>query len=229
MGKKMKKKIKIRWGSLFLVFIFAVCLFFLYYALMVFPISNIYIEGNSILSDLEIMELGKIEDYPSFVKTTSKMICEGIKESPYITSCKVKKSLGGQVYVFIEEARPLFLNTEGKLVLSNEKEIQNDRNLIVASLLNEIPNSEYEELIEKLSKLDISIFREISEIEYSPKEKYEDRFAFYMNDGNLVYAILTKFSRMDYYLEAVKQVTCQKGIFNFDSGNHFQIKENLCD
>ncbi len=228
MEKQVRKKVKIRWKALLGVVLLGVFLFFSYRWLIEIKIQNIYIEGNELLKDQEIIELAGIEDYPSFLGTFSSTMKERLLESPYIVDVKIEKHWFGEVVLKVEEAKPLFLTVDGNLILSNQKEIPNDKNLVVATAVNYIPDAKQEALVKNLSKLEDTIRLLISEIQYEPTEQDKDRFGFYMSDGNVVYITLTKFSRMNYYLDSVAQVECKRGIFNFDSGNHFEIKEDIC-
>lgn len=230
MSKKVKKKIKIKWVPFFILCIALLSLYFCYELLISFRITNIYIENNNILKDQEIIELAGISDYPSFFKTTSKSIEKRVEDSPYITNVSVKKKFFGQVILKVEEAIPLFINSEGKMVLSNKKEVENDRNLVLTTLLNYTPDTKYEKLIEELTKTLEDVRLKISEIKYEPTERDKDRFLLLMDDGNEVYLTLTKFDRINYYDNILEELNleCQKGILNLDSGNHFELKEKIC-
>lgn len=230
MSKKVKKKIKIKWVPFFILCIALLSLYFCYELLISFRITNIYIENNNILKDQEIIELAGISDYPSFFKTTSKSIENKVRNSPYITNVSVKKKFFGQVILKVEEAIPLFINSEGKMVLSNKKEVENDRNLVLTTLLNYTPDTKYEKLIEELTKTLEDVRLKISEIKYEPTERDKDRFLLLMDDGNEVYLTLTKFDRINYYDNILEELNleCQKGILNLDSGNHFELKEKIC-
>ena len=230
MSKKVKKKIKIKWVPFFILCIALLSLYFCYELLISFRITNIYIENNNILKDQEIIELAGISDYPSFFKTTSKSIENKVRNSPYITNVSVKKKFFGQVILKVEEAIPLFINSEGKMVLSNKKEVENDRNLVLTTLLNYTPDTKYEKLIEELTKTLEDVRLKISEIKYESTERDKDRFLLLMDDGNEVYLTLTKFDRINYYDNILEELNleCQKGILNLDSGNHFELKEKIC-
>ena len=71
--KKVKKR-KIRFGRIFLVLIIIFLFFYLLASVIKFPIKNIYIKGNNILSDQEIIEMVGIENYPSIFKYTEHEI-----------------------------------------------------------------------------------------------------------------------------------------------------------
>ena len=54
-------------------------------------VKNIYIYGNINLTDQEIIELAKLQDYPNFYTTSSNKIENNIKKNPLIKKVKVKK------------------------------------------------------------------------------------------------------------------------------------------
>ena len=86
-----------------------------------------------------------------------------------------------------------------------------------------------ENLIKKLSSVDINILKMVSEIEYAPDIKNEktidkNRFLLKMNDGNYVYITLTKMELLNKYNEAITKVEGKKGTLYLDSGNYFEIR-----
>jgi len=178
MAKKVKKKIKIKWGPFFILCIALICLYGCYEFLISFRITNIYIENNNLLKDQEIIELAQIENYPSFINTTNKNIKERIENSPYVTEAIIKKKFFGVVVIKVKEATALFVNTEGKVVLSNKKEVENNKKLVLATLMNYVPDTKYEELIKQLTKTEEDIRIKVSEIKYEPTERDKDRFYF---------------------------------------------------
>lgn len=230
MAKKVKKKFRIKWIPFLSLIATLTVLYFCYELLISFRITNIYIEDNNILRDQEIIDLAGIGDYPSFLKTSSKTIQKKIEKNPYIINAMVKKKFFGQVIIKVEEATPLFINIDGKLVLSNGQEVENEKKLVLASLLNYTPDTKYEELIKKIARVDEDIKIKISEIKYEPTERDKDRFLLLMDDGNEVYLTLTKFEHINYYDKILEELNleCQKGVLNLDSGNHFELKEKIC-
>jgi len=230
MAKKLKRKFKIKWVPVFFLFLVLLILYLGYEILISFRITNIYIEGNNILKDKEIIDMAGISDYPSFFKTTSGKIEKKVGNNPYIIDVKVTKKLFGNVTIKVEEAIPLFINTDGKVVLSNKKEVENDKKLTLTTLLNYTPDTKYESLISELTEVVEDIRIKISEIKYEPTERDKDRFLLLMEDGNEVYLTLTKFDRINYYDNILQELNleCQKGILNLDSGNHFELKEKIC-
>lgn len=226
--KVKRKRLKIKTVIMFLIIVVLIAYLCIYIfgSLINTKIKNIYIIGNNILSDTEIMEMAKIEDYPKILKITSNEMERRIKTSPYIKSVDVKKRIGSQVYIYIEEYDPLFYNnTTNNLVLESNKEILleevfND----IPILINEVTDKDiYKKLIEKFPKIDSSIKQKISEIKYDPNDVDEERFLLSMNDGNYVYITLTKIEEINYYMDILSTLENNKGILYLDSGRYFQI------
>ena len=196
------------------------------YLLSLIPIKNIYISGNNYLKDQEIIELAKIENYPSFLKTRTKDMKKNIKKSPYVKSVTIKKKILGIVEIQIEEYNILFRKEENnKIVLEDKEELIDNEKYQVPILLNYIPDTKYDSFIKGMNHVTPSIKNQISEIRYYPNTQDEDRFLLYMNDGNYVYLTLTKFKQINYYEDVLEKLDGKKGILYLDSGNHFKIME----
>ncbi|MDD3241834.1 MAG: FtsQ-type POTRA domain-containing protein [Bacilli bacterium] len=226
MAKRIKKKVKIKIIPILILLFILLMGFFIFSLLVKIPIKNIYISGNNILSDQEIIELAKIENYPSFIKTTSSRIEKNILKSTYIKSVSVDKNELFKVKIKIIEHKLLFINkSTNMIVIENKEEIKNDKNLELPVLNNYVPDTKYTSLVKNMQKVDDETINKISEITYLPNDKDKDRFLLYMNDGNSVYLTLTKWKQINYYEDVVTQLNGKKGILNLDSGNHFEIFE----
>lgn len=225
MAKKMKKKKKLKILPIlvFLLIIFFVFIFVKF--LLNSKIKNIYIYDNNLLSDQTIIELAKLETYPSFLKTSSSSIKKNIQKNQLVKDVKIKKKLFNQVHIYIEEKIVLFQTKDKKIVLDDKSEIEYQEFVGVPILLNYVPDTIYADFIKEMSQLKENIRREISEIEYAPNNYDEARFLLYMNDGNYVYLTLTKFDSLNYYNEVYATLGGKKGILYLDSGNHFKIME----
>lgn len=225
MTKKMKKKKKLKLLPvlIFLITIFFVFLFAKY--VLNLNIKNIYIHGNKLLSDQEIIESANLENYPSFLKTTSSSIENKLLKERLIEKVKIKKKLFNQIHIYITEKNILFQKKDKTIVLDDKTEFDYQDYIGTTLLLNYVPDTVYKRFIKELSNIKENVRREISEIEYSPNDYDEARFLLYMNDGNYVYLTLTKFESLNYYNDVYATLGGKKGILYLDSGNHFKIME----
>ncbi len=227
MTKVVKKK-KIKWIPFFLFIILIAGVIFFMQIFLRTKVKNIIITGNDLVSDIEIMELAGLSDYPSFYFTTGFSIERRLKANPLIQSVKVKRKFYHVFEIEIKEADILYQKEEdSKYVLSNGKEITLDigTTLTTPKLVNYVPNNKMNSFLKGLKKIDPTIREKISEMTYVPNDYDEDRFLLYLDDGNMVYLTLTKFSMLNYYKDVLPQLEGKKGILYLDSGNHFKIME----
>lgn len=221
--KVQKKRFRIKFGIIFLFLLILFLIGLLIFYITEIKITNIYISGNSYLKDQEIIELAQIQNYPSTLKNSSSKLEKELEKNIYIKSAKVHKKLFTQVFITIEENRPLFYNLSiTKTVLLN-KETTNDK-FNVPTLINNIPTSMYDKFIKKIGALDINILNKISEIKYEPDEVDDERFLFSMTDSNYVYLTLKSIEKINDYNNIVKQFDNKKGILYLNSGGYFEIK-----
>ena len=177
--------------------------------------------GNNLLTDQEVIELAKVEDYPSFYKTLSRTIKKNIKTNPIIKEVKIKKSFFNVLNIYITEYKPLFIKGD-KLIL--EGGISTDIvECKVPVLTNEVDSNVYNDFIKEMLKLKSSVRGQISEITYAKSEYDNSRFLLYMDDGNHVYVNIAKFSKLNYYDEIYPTLNNKKGTLYLDSGNHFEV------
>ena len=226
--KIKKRRLKIKTIIMFLIIIVLIvyAFFFIFKSIIDTRIKNIYIVGNDILKDDDIIELAKINDYPKLLSISSNEIERRVRTSPYIKDVNVKKRIGNEVYIYVEEYEPLFYNkTNNNLILDNNKEILledifND----IPLLINNVDDSKiYKKLIKKFSEIKKDIKSKISEVKYDPNEVDKERFLFTMNDGNYVYITLTKIEEINYYLDILPTLENNKGLLYLDSGKYFEI------
>lgn len=222
MKKKKKKKIKIkfRFVIFFLLFVTLIWLGINYIINM--PITNIYISGNSYLSDQDVIEIAHLQNYPSTFKNYSSKIKKQINKNIYVKNSKVYKKLFTQVYIVIEENKPLFMNlSTNKTILLNKQETSDKFNVPI--LINYVPDVIYDTFIDKIGKVDDDVLRKISEIKYDPDDVDDSRFLFTMTDSNYVYVTLNKLEKINSYNDIVKQFDNKKGILYLNSGGYFEI------
>lgn len=228
MEKKLKKRTHLKIIPVLIFLLLIVATFFIYNLISSLPVKNIYITGNTYLTDQEIIELAKLENYPSFIKTTSATIKKNIEKNKLIKHAKITKKFFGIVEITVEENNILFrkYDDDTKVILDNGSEVVDDKySYSVPKLLNYVPDTKYKSFMKGMNQVTENIKIQISEITYLPNEQDKDRFLLYMNDGNYVYLTLTKFKQINYYEDVLGKLKGKKGILYLDSGNHFQIME----
>lgn len=224
MPKKLKKKNKIKIFPVLIFLFLCVIGYFLIHFLLGLPTKNIFVYGNSLVSDQEIIDMADLDDYPSFFKTKVSKLENKILKNGYIESVEIKRSFFNVFEIFVKEYSPLFYkDTESKIVFSGNLEKEVDTlYLDIPVLINYVPDTIYDSFVSKVQEMDKKILEEISEIEYNPNEYDDSRFILYMNDGNYVYINLDRFENLDYYNDIYPTLEGKKGILYLDSGNHFE-------
>ena len=231
MEKNVTKKIRIRLVPLFIFLLVILCILLIGKILVELPIHNIIVTGNHYLTDQEIIETAGIEKYPSFIRSYFSPLKENLEKNPWVKKAKIKRKSFGVIEIQIEEKEPLFEKVENQvIVLSDGTEIPSaSLESPVLGLLNYVPDTKYDTFVKQMGRIDTSIRYLISEITYLPNEQDKDRFLLYMSDGNYVYLTLTKFQNINYYEQVLEQLAGRKGILYLDSGNHFQIMEDIAN
>ena len=224
MAKGKKRRVFKVKNILLLLFLFLGIVGLVYYGVTM-PVKNVYIKGNYILSDGEIMKISALYKYPSFVLTSSKSIRDKIIKNSYVKDVKISKKFGNVIEVNILEYSAVF-SFEDKIILSNGEIIPNTYNLSdVPILLNMIDNSSLlKRTAIKFGGVDANVLRQISEVEYQPVEVDGDRFLLYMNDGNLVYITLTKINKINKYNQIRDKLDGHMGIIYLDAGDYVELK-----
>lgn len=219
--KVKKRKLKIK--NILILLLLLILLYFGINYILHIKIKNIYIINNNIVPDKDIINSAKLEEYPSFLLTTSREIKNNILKNDYIKEVSVTKKIGSKVYIDIEEYRTLCLYNN-EIILESGNKVENIYNLNLPILLNDV-SSVYKDFINYFSKIDTNILTKISEIEYVPNEVDKQRFLLTMNDGNYVYITLTKINKINKYNSIKDQLEGKLGIIYLDSGDYVEIKE----
>lgn len=220
--KVKKRKLKIKKILVTILLLTIIILSYLY--LKRLPIRNIYIIGNNILSDREIIKMSEIDNYPSFIDTSSRDIKTKLLRNNYIKEVKIIKKFWGKVYIYITENKILALYNN-RLLLESGEEVENIYNITTMPILTNDISSIKERFVSKFSLVDNDILLKISEMSYVPNEVDNERFALKMNDGNLVYVTLTKINKINKYNSIYSGLDGKKGIIYLDSGDYVEVKE----
>ena len=101
--KVKKRRVKMKRIILCLIIFVLICLVIYYISKL--PIKNIYVIGNNILSDKEVIEEADISNYPSFLATNSYSIKKKLENNVYIEEASVKKKFFNKLYIYIIEKK----------------------------------------------------------------------------------------------------------------------------
>lgn len=219
--KSKKKKLSIKKLIIGLIILFSI-IFFLY-KLFTIHITNIYIKGNTILTDQEIIDIAGISNYPNSIKNNFYVLEKRLNKNKYILSAHVHKSfMLNKVYIEVIENYPLFYYSySDKTILLNGK-TTNDI-FAVPTVINQIPDTIYDKFVNEIKEIDKEVLYRISEIKYSPNDVDQRRFLLTMNDGNYVYITINTFKLLNKYFEMVESFDNKKGILHLDSGVYFEL------
>lgn len=222
---KNKPKYKVKYKNILLVLAIILIIFILGSLFFNIKIKNIYIKGNNILKDQEIIDLAGIRSYPKTFNHSTKTIEKKLEKNIYIKDAKVKKSdFFKTVTIEIVENRPILYNlSTNKTVLSSLDEV--DKIYKVPVLTNYLDNQILKDLVQELDKLDNDVLMRISEIKYVPTDVDKELFLLTMNDQNYVYININTIYKIDDYLNILLTFNNKKGILHLDSGDYFEIIE----
>ena len=218
--KKTKRHIK--WKNIFLLLFFSGIVSIIVYFCCQIKITNIYIKGNNLLADQEIIEIAQLQDYPSIIDVLLN-VEDRLKEEPLINKVDVILNFR-KLTIVIDENYPLFYNTNlNQSVLLDGK--QYEEVYEAPLLINYVPDVIYDSFVEAMQKVDYEIINRISEIKYDPDDVDDQRFLLAMRDGNYVYLTITKWDNINSYVSIIKEFPDQKGILYLNVGNSFEVFE----
>lgn len=225
-NKKAKRRVNYR-----KILIFFLVFYLIIQGLIVLvklPIKNIYIHNNIFFSDQKIIEIAKIDDYPSTVNNFSFMIKKRLIKNDYIIDALVYKKNFTEVHIEVTENYPLFFdNNKEKVIFYNNFEAT--KFISCPTLINYVPDTIYNLFKSEMKKIEIDVLKRISDIEYDPNDIDTNRFLFYMSDGNHVYLTLNKFKNINDYLSIMENIIAKfgnkKGTLYLDAGGYFELFE----
>lgn len=225
MAGKRKKRVRLKVKNLMILLLVFSFVVLMGYCFIMMPIDNIYISGNEILSDDEIMDMVNINDYPSFILANRFEMKKILLDNSYVDSVTIRKKFGNILEFEIVEHRVVASNKDGKIILSSGEVIDNTYGIYdVPLLVNDIgDDSVYKLFVTKMRDIDRDILRQVSEIEYSPVEVDSERFLFYMSDKNLVHVSLTKLNKIDKYNKIKDKLEGRRGVIYLDSGDFVSV------
>ena len=219
--KNKKKRISIKKIMIFIIISFSIVT--LFYKIFTTNITNIYVNGNIMFTDQEIIDIAGIRNYPNSIKNNFYVIEKKLNKNIYILSSHVyKRGLLSKVYIDIKENYPLFYDAiNEETVLYNEAKTEDI--FAVPTLLNQVPDIIYDKFMKEIKRIDTEVLYKISEIKYYPNDVDQRRFLLFMNDGNYVYVTINTFNLLNKYYEIIDSFENKKGILHLDSGEYFEL------
>ena len=221
--KKTKKKRKLKKIRFLFLLFFIVGISFAFIKLFDVRIYSIKIKGNKILTDQEVIETAKLEDYPSFFETLSYTIKKRLLKNNYIESVKVTKGFLS-VNITIKEKKILYIDKETNYTYTYNSKFKDDKSICVPYLIGSVPEGKMKRFIKAMNKINSDMICQMSEIKYDPNDIDEDRYYVYMNDGNSVYLTVNKFDKINKYNTILEKIGKQNGTLYLDYGDYFEAK-----
>ena len=221
--KKTKKKRKLKKIRFLFLLFFIVGISFAFIKLFDVRIYSIKIKGNKILTDQEVIETAKLEDYPSFFETLSYTIKKRLLKNNYIESVKVTKEFLS-VNITIKEKKILYIDKETNYKYTYNSKFKDDKSICVPYLIGSVPEGKMKRFIKAMNKINSDMICQMSEIKYDPNDIDEDRYYVYMNDGNSVYLTVNKFDKINKYNTILEKIGKQNGTLYLDYGDYFESK-----
>jgi cell division protein FtsQ len=214
--KKKKRKLKKVFVFIFFLLILGVSIFLL----SLVKVKGYYVLGNGYVDEDTVLETCGLDEETSYFLTWSFLINKKCKNNSMIKSVKVDHTKTFEIRLLVEEYKVLFkynnyaINELGKKVDSPNED--------APILINKVSDKEiYERFIKKMNKVDSEILSIVSDIKYDPNDVDNERFLFFMNDGNMVYVTLSKITKINSYPSITKTIENKKGVLYLDYGNYF--------
>ena len=221
--RKKKKKINFKKVIIFLIILSFLCI--TVYYLLNTKTKNIIIKGNNYYNDETIIETAGIENYPKFLLLNSRSVKNKLKKLDLIEDVKINKKQNFVLEIEVTEKKILYLKrSTNEYILSDGKSISLDNISGYPVLINYVEDNIEKKFIKSFTKIDTNIINKISEIEYNKTDFDNERFIFYMNDGNKVYINIPKLDVMNKYESIVTKFNGKRGVLNLDSGNYLEVK-----
>ena len=112
--KVTKKKVNIKRIILVLLALILVIFWIIYFIHR--PLKNIYVSGNSIVPDKDILELSKLSDYPPYINTYFMNIESNLLKNDYIKNVGIKRKIPSKIYIHVEEYKPIAIYKDNLII-----------------------------------------------------------------------------------------------------------------
>ncbi len=121
-AKKRKKRRKKHYFLRFLVLVALIAGVYVFMTSSVFSIDRIVVEGNTLMSDEDIIKQSGVNTGDNMFKQTGRRVKAALSENKYIAGVKVSRELPNIYKIIITERMPVIaVSYEGKYVILDEE------------------------------------------------------------------------------------------------------------
>lgn len=220
-----KKKRRFKYKKIFVSLFFFIITLIILYAIINLKIKNIYVSGNNIFSEQEIIDLAGLKYYPKIITLNSRRIAKKLEDNDYILKAKIsREDFLFTIKIDVEENTPLVYYSYDDVTLLKDGSSIKDK-FKLPTLINQTPDEILSKMLKKMIKLDKDSLIRISEIRYYPSEVDDELFFLTMDDGNYIYINIKNFEKLNNYIDIIKSFDNKKGILHLDSGDYLEIKK----
>ena len=235
MKKKRKRRTNMKFTLLVTLFV-AVILLLLYFQSSASKISNIQIEGESLLTEAQYLDAMNIQVGQSFWSFTKKDIKASLNELDWVKEVKVERKWPNKLSISITEWRKVAYISEQQVfypLLENGfvYEQSDELQLVDAPIfVNFKDEKTRKKILRQLADLKPEVLALISQISAIPTEADPYAIQLFMNDGYEVRAeIATLAEKLNYYPSIISLIEVQeegsKGIIDIEVGSYFRTFE----
>ncbi len=229
--KKNRKKRRRKKQVLFVSIILGI--FALYLLSDYSNITVVIVDGSTLNSKQEIMNIGKVSYGEKSIFNTSSAIEKRLEEHVFIESAKVSKSWDGVVHIQIEEKRILgyYIEDDKKYLLVEGKDpIAIDEKVEVAHLpyLFDLTEEQKQAYMKACQDVEIEYLSLISEVKHYETTYDNNMLELVMQDGHIVFTSMDGLSLLNWYTTTIKGVSsADKCIMFIEETN--TITTQTCD
>jgi cell division protein FtsQ len=203
-----RKKRQVRIVAFFTVLLSLVVGYFLVFS-SIANIRNIYITGDRLVSEEEVLELAEIKDYPNYYLAFKSSLRSKLISHEVIKDALIKKK-GKAIYIEVIESKPILKVENGYLF---------DNNLILNYFFDDVVpyyHGDMEvisdvEFLDELNTLygeSYENYNRISEVIFNPHALNKKELRLIMRDGNTVIVSYDDFAyKMSYYVDILINIS----------------------
>lgn len=213
--------------NVFLFFLIIVVAFTVYFNSKVSKIININVLGNQLLTKEEVLSTAEVSTSSYHILSLPLILEYRLKSHPLIQDAKVEWGMDRSITINVEEI-PVFAYSyaeQPELILRNGEKVLLTQDYY--SLLSQVPflqgfSEEHEQqVILEFSKLESSVFNNISEIIKTEFSFDKNHVKVIMRDGYVVYTSIYTINELAHYFEIRRVInTDHKCIYIDDLSKH---------